>query len=58
MTRVAKRFKIKKIRTTAFYPQFNGSLERSHYALGDFLKQYATVDQEWDEWTEVAILNY
>ena len=58
MTRVAKRFKIKKIRTTAFHPQSNGSLERSHHALGEFLKQYATVDQEWDEWIEVAMLNY
>ena len=58
MTRVAKRFKIKKIRTTAFHLQSTGSLERSHHALGEFLKQYATVDQEWDEWIEVAMLNY
>ena len=58
MTRISKRFKIKKVRTTAFHPQSNGSLERSHHALGGFLKQYTIVDHEWDEWLEIAILNY
>ena len=58
MTRISKRFKIKKVRTTAFHPQSNGSLERSHHALSEFLKKYTTVDQEWDEWLEIAILNY
>ena len=58
MQRVSKRFKIKKIRTTAFHPQSNGSLERSHHALGEFLKQYTTVDEEWDQWLEIAIINY
>ena len=29
-----------------------------HHALGEFLKQYTTVDQEWYEWLEIAILNY
>ena len=58
MSRVAKRFRIKKIRTTAFHPQANGSLERSHHSLGEFLKQYITEDEEWDEWIDVAMLNY
>ena len=58
MTRIAKRFKIKKVRTTSFHPQSNGSPDRSHHALGEFLKQYATVDQEWDEWLETTTLNY
>ena len=30
--KVAKRFKIKRVKTTAFHPQSNGSLERSHHA--------------------------
>ena len=34
--KIAKRFKIKRVRTTAFHPQSNGSLERSHHALGEF----------------------
>ena len=58
MTRISKRFKIKKVRTTAFHPQSNGSLERSHHALSEFLKHYTTVGQEWDEWLEIAISNY
>ena len=40
MKRVAARFRSKKIRTTAFHPQSNGSLERSHHVLGEYLKQY------------------
>ena len=58
MQRVSKRFNIKKIKTTVFHSQSNGSLERSHPSLGEFLKQYTTTDQEWDEWLEIAILNY
>ena len=58
MTRIAKRFKIKKLRTTAFRPQSNGSLERSHHALAEYLKQYTDTDHEWDEWLDLAMLNY
>ena len=58
MKKIAKRFKIKRIRTTAFHPQSNGSLERSHHALGEFLKQYADKDNEWDQWVDIAMLNY
>ena len=58
MNRVAKRFKIKKIRTTSYHPQSNGSLERSHSSLSEFLKMYTDLDTEWDEWVEIATLNY
>ena len=58
MNRIAKRFKIKKLKTTAFHPQSNGSLERSHHALGEFLNQYTNKDHEWDEWLDLAMLNY
>ena len=56
--KIAKRFKIKQIKTTAFHPQSNGSLERSHHALGEFLKQYSEEDNEWDQWVDIAMLNY
>jgi len=39
MKKIAKIFRIRKFRT-AFHPQSNGSLERSHHALGEYLKQY------------------
>ena len=56
MERFSKRFKVKRIKTTAFNPQSNGSLERSHHALGEFLKQYTSADSDWDDWLDLAIL--
>ena len=38
LKRLAKRFRIKQFRTTAFHPQSNGSLERSHHILDEYLK--------------------
>ena len=58
MTRVAKRFRIKKLKTTAFHPQSNGSLEHSHHTLSEFLKQYTDKDNEWDDWLETVMLSY
>ena len=54
MNRVAARFRIKKVRTTAFHPQSNGSLGRSHHALGEYVgKKFV-----WDEWVELAVFDY
>ena len=36
LKRLAKRFRIKQFRTTAFHPQANGSLERSHHVLEEY----------------------
>jgi len=58
MKKVAKIFRIRKFRTTAFHPQSNGSLERSHHALGEYLKQYASEEKQWDKWISLAIFNY
>jgi len=38
MKKIAKLFRIRTFRTTAFHPQSNGSLEKSHHALGEYLK--------------------
>ena len=51
MKRVAARFRIKKV-------QSNGSLERSHHVLGEYLKQYVGKKFDWDEWVELAVFNY
>ncbi|CAD6223579.1 GSCOCG00013004001-RA-CDS, partial [Cotesia congregata] len=58
MQRICKRFKVKKIQTTAFRPQSNGSLERSHHVLGEYLKQYISNKTEWDGWLELAMFSY
>jgi len=58
MKKVAKIFRIRKFRTTAFHPQSNGSLERSHHALGEYLKQFANSQKQWDRWISLAMFNY
>jgi len=43
--------KIDKIRTTAYHPESNGALERSHRTLAEYLRHYINKDQtDWDEW--------
>ena len=56
--RVAKRFRIKQVKTTAFHPQSNGSLERSHSPLSEFIKMFATKHLDWDEWVELVMFNF
>ena len=58
MKKVAKLFKIKEYRTTAFHPQSNGSLERSHHVLAEYLKKFANRNHDWDEWLELACFSY
>lgn len=48
MQEVAKQFKIQHIKTTAFHPQSNGSLERSHHVLCEYLKCFITKERCWD----------
>lgn len=55
---IAKVFKIKQCKTTAFCPQSNGSLERSHHVLGEYLKQFYTKVKDWDEWVDLAMFSY
>ena len=43
---LAKRFRIKQFRITAFHPQSNGSFERSHHVLGEYLKQFVAKNSE------------
>ena len=54
---VAKRFCISQIRTTAFHPQSNGSIERSHHVLTEYLKHYI-LRNNWDEWLDLAMFSY
>lgn len=55
---VAKLFHIKQYRTTAFNPKSNGSLERSHQILVDFIKQFVTSNEEWDRWLNLYMFSY
>lgn len=55
---LARKYKIKQIRTTAFYPQSNGSLERSHHVITEYLKQVTVDEKEWDEYLDMAMFSY
>lgn len=56
---VAKLFKIKQIQCSAYHPQSNGALERSHTTLADYLKHYVNDSQTtWDEWLAIAMFSY
>lgn len=56
---VTKLLKIHKLTTTAYHPQTNGSLERSHRTLAEYLRQFVIKDAlEWDMWLPYAFLAY
>jgi transposase InsO family protein len=54
-----KLLRIKKIQTTAFHRESNGSLESSHRVLTEYLRHYVREDQtNWDEWVPCAVYVY
>ncbi|KMQ86430.1 enzymatic polyprotein endonuclease reverse, partial [Lasius niger] len=55
---IASYFKIKQYRTTAYHPQSNGSIERSHHVLTEYLKMFTSNNQEWDENLPAAMFSY
>ena len=56
---MCKLLSIKKIQTTAFHPESNGSLERNHRILMEYLRHYVCEDQSnWDEWIPYAVYVY
>ncbi|KAL4085097.1 hypothetical protein QTP88_027389 [Uroleucon formosanum] len=58
-TKVCKLLQINKINTSPFHPQTNGSLERSHRTLTEYLRHY--VDKKlnnWDEYLPYAFFVY
>ena len=51
--------KIKKIQSSAFHPESQGGLERSHRVLAEYLRHYVNEDQtNWDEWVPYATYVY
>ena len=51
--------KIKNIQTTAFHPESNGCLERSHRVLAEYLRHYVREDQtNLDKWIPYAVYVY
>ncbi|CAK9834649.1 Retrovirus-related Pol polyprotein from transposon 17.6 [Anthophora retusa] len=57
MRTVARKFRVAQFKTTAFHPQSNGSIERSHLVLTEYLKHYVR-NNDWDEWLDLAMFSY
>lgn len=56
---ICKLLKIQRINTTAYHPQANGVVERSHRTLMGFLSHFVNKDHnDWDEWIEFALMTY
>lgn len=58
MQNVALKFKIKHYKTTAYRPQSNESVERSHQVLWEYLKQYINKNNDWDKHLKLASFSY
>ena len=59
MKNVTKLFHIDHNVTTAYHPQTNGALERSHQTLSNYLKHFINDHQnDWDEWLDFATFSY
>jgi hypothetical protein len=51
--------RIMKIQTTAFHPESNGGLQRTHRVLAEYLRHYVFEDQtNWDIWVPYAVYVY
>lgn len=54
-----KTLKIKHLQTTPYRPQTNGSLERSHSVIKEYLRHYVAENQSlWDKFLPTCILAY
>ncbi|CAK9834654.1 Retrovirus-related Pol polyprotein from transposon 17.6 [Anthophora retusa] len=58
MTHLAEIFKIKQFTTSGYRPQTNGSLERSHIVLTEYLKHYMNSYEDWDLLIPFAMFSY
>ena len=55
---LARIFRIEKYRTSAFHPQSQGGIERMHHTLTEYIKQFTTDYDEWDEILPLATFCY
>lgn len=58
MKNLARKFKIQQYKTTAYHPQSNGSIERSHHVLTEYLKTQIDKETNWDEHLSLAMFSY
>lgn len=58
MRAISRKFRITACHTTAYRPQANGSIERSHQVLWEYLKQTVDTESEWDQYLHLASFSY
>ena len=58
MRKMAKRYRIRQFKNTAYHPQSNGFLGRSHRVFKEYLQQFIENNSEWDDWIELAMFSY
>ena len=58
MEGLARIFKIKRYRSSSWHPQTSGSIERQHWTLTQFLKQFCDEKTEWDQALPLACLAF
>lgn len=51
---LAEKFGINKFCTTEYHPQANGSIEREHHTLTEYLQTYVRNIEQWDEWIPIC----
>ena len=57
--KICKILKINKIQFTSFHPESQGSIERSHRVLAEYLRHYVSEDQtNWDSCVPFATYMY
>lgn len=56
---ICKLLEIKQIQTTAYHPEANGVVERSHRTLMNYLSHFVNNEHsDWDEWIDLALMAY
>lgn len=56
---VCKLLKITKLNTSAYHPQTNGALERSHRTIIEYVRTFTAADNSnWDAWLPYAAFSY
>ena len=58
LNNLSKIFGIKQITTSGYRPQTNGSLERSHAVLMDYVRTYAENYDDWDQLLPFGMFDY
>jgi len=58
MKNLIKRFRIQHYKTTAYHPQSNESIERSHHVLMEYLRTQVDKEENWDQYVELATFSY